>query len=84
MKKIFTIVSALLIVTGLKAQKTGVQKETIKPAADTLLQKSAVKNNAVKSFKGEAKVAPTLKYTPAIKKAATTNQQQFKGATLQQ
>lgn len=36
MKKILTLLSALLIVTGLKAQKINVQKETVKPKVDTL------------------------------------------------
>lgn len=38
MKKIFTLLSALLIVTGVKAQKANVQKETAKPKADTLVK----------------------------------------------
>ncbi len=82
MKKIFTIVSALLIVTGLKAQKAGVQKETVKPVADTLLKNGAVKNNvATKELQKQAKIAPAIKYAPAIKKAAVTSQE-FKNAPV--
>lgn len=71
MKKILTIISALLIVTGLKAQKANTQKETVKPSADSLVRKSAVKSGAtagaaMKEQKG-AKVAPALKYAPAAK-----------------
>ncbi|HEY6900412.1 MAG TPA: hypothetical protein VI233_07210 [Puia sp.] len=72
MKKIITILSALLIVTGLKAQKSNVQKETVKPAVDSLVNKGGVRSGAaggavVKEQKG-AKIAPAaLKYAPAAK-----------------
>jgi len=81
MKKIITILSAMLIVAGLKAQKTTVQKETVKPVADTLVKKvNAINNNAAtpalkKTQKG-AQMAPAIKYAPAMKKA--------KKATLEQ
>lgn len=75
MKKAFTILSALLIVTGLKAQKSNAQKETVKPPIDSLHKKGAVSGIGTdKGFK-EAKIAPAqkevqaIKYSPAIKKA---------------
>jgi len=69
MKKISTLLSALLIVTGLKAQKIGVQKETVKPKADTLA-KSSVGRQANKAMgKKDAKIAPAIKYAPTSKVA---------------
>ena len=46
MKKIIAILSVLLIVTGLKAQKSNVQKETVKPPVDGLVKKGDVTGNA--------------------------------------
>lgn len=68
MKKILTISSALLIVLGLKAQKSNVQKETVKPSADSLVKASQIKagSKAVGQQK-DAKVAPVLKNTAAAK-----------------
>ncbi|MFT3979280.1 MAG: hypothetical protein QM687_02345 [Ferruginibacter sp.] len=83
MKKVLTIFSALLIVAGVKAQKANVQKETVKPLADTLIRKSVntpVKNNA--SIK-KAKAAPDYKFAPTIKKAAPANTTIKKAATQQ-
>ncbi len=68
MKKIFTLLSALLIVTGLKAQKATVQKETVKPKVDTLAKKSIVKPGKTVEQK-EAKIAPAIKYAPTSKVA---------------
>lgn len=68
MKKIFTLLSALLIVTGLKAQKATVQKETIKPKVDKLAKKSIVKPGETVEQK-EAKIAPAIKYAPTSKVA---------------
>ena len=81
MKKIITIFSAMLIVAGLKAQKTTVQKETVKPVADTLVKKvNAVNNNAAtptlkKTHKG-AEMAPAIKYAPAMKESKKTTIEQ--------
>ena len=71
MKKIITIFSAMLIVAGLKAQKTTVQKETVKPIADSMLKKNAAVNNnaatpALKKTQKGAKMAPAIKYAPAM------------------
>jgi len=72
MKKVFTILSALLIVTGLKAQQSNAQKETVKPPADSLHKKGAVSANGMdKGFK-EAKIAPAQKFAPAMKESPAT------------
>ena len=68
MKKILTLLSALFIVTGLKAQKVAVQKETIKPKVDTVAKKSIVKPGKTVEQK-EAKIAPAIKYAPTSKVA---------------
>lgn len=69
MKKIFTLLSALLIVTGLKAQKIAVQKETVKPKADTL-SKNSVGQQANKTIgKKDEKIAPAIKYALTSKVA---------------
>ncbi|MEE1945253.1 hypothetical protein VRU48_09045 [Pedobacter sp. KR3-3] len=68
MKKIFTLLSALLIVTGVKAQKANVQKETVKPKADTLV-KSIDKQSNNAPAKKDAKIAPAIKYAPVSKVA---------------
>lgn len=84
MKKILTILSALLIVTGIRAQKANVQKETAKPSAD-----SAIKNNANTQpnkpavQQKEAKIAPALKYTPAAKVAPVSTKVEKKTSTQQ-
>lgn len=67
MKKVFTILSVLLIVTGLKAQKANVQKETVKPQADTL-----VKNGAAKQLDKTTVQQKVWKEAPAVKKAPAT------------
>ncbi len=69
MKKIITILSAFLIITGLKAQKTNVQKETVKPVADTLVKNRVDKQLGKTGSKKDAKIAPALKYAPASKVA---------------
>lgn len=72
MKKLLTIVSALLIITGVKAQKTSVQKETVKPIPDTLVKNKAnqqLKNTIIQK---DAKVAPVYKYAPASKLTPAT------------
>lgn len=65
MKKLLTIISALLIVTGLKAQKSNVQKETVKPRTDSLIKTGAnkqISNNG--SFKlGNTVVADKFAHT---------------------
>lgn len=72
MKKVFTILSALLIVTGLKAQKSNAQKETVKPPIDSLHKKGTVSSNGTdKGFK-DAKIAPAQKYAPAMKESPAT------------
>lgn len=85
MKKVFAIFSALLIVTGLKAQKTNAQKETVKPLVDSVpIKKGAATGPAaVKSQKG-AKLAPaTIKYAPAVQKGApATSGAAFKQAAI--
>lgn len=69
MKKILTLLSALLIVTGLKAQKTAGQKETVKPKADTFAKSSIDKQSNKKAGKKEVKITPAIKYAPASKVA---------------
>lgn len=64
MKKIMTLLSALFIVTGLKAQKATVQKETIKPKADTVGKSSTDKQINKAVDKKDAKIAPAIKYAP--------------------
>jgi len=69
MKKILSLLSAMLIVTGLKAQKINVQKETVKPKADTLAKSSIDKPFNKTEGKKEVKIAPTIKYAPTSKVA---------------
>ncbi len=70
MKRLFAIVSALLIITGLKAQKANVQKETVKPKADTLVKSSASKQlNKPAVQQKDVKIAPAIKFAPATKVA---------------
>ena len=82
------MLSAMLIVAGLKAQKTTVKKETIKPVADTIVKKNiSINNNAAtqtlkKTQKG-AKLAPAIKYAPAIKKAEPATKA-YKQTTIEQ
>jgi hypothetical protein len=69
MKNILTLLSALLIVTGLKAQKVTVHKETVKPKVDTLV-KSKVINQSGKTVEQKgAKIAPAIKYATTSKVA---------------
>lgn len=65
MKKILTIISALLIVTGLKAQKTNVQKESVRPTADSVIKTGANKQISNSgSFKfGKTVAADKFAYT---------------------
>lgn len=76
MKKLLTIISALLIVTGLKAQKTNVQKETVKPTADTITKSSVNKQINNSATMKKDKVAVVDKQTPisdkTVKKAKIT------------
>lgn len=88
MKKIITIFSTMLIVAGLKAQKTTVQKETVKPAADTLVRKSVGINNnvatqTIKKTQKEVKLTPTFKFAPAANKAVPA-MKVTKKATIEQ
>ncbi|MEJ2904242.1 hypothetical protein [Pedobacter panaciterrae] len=69
MKKILTLLSALLIVTGLKAQKIVVQKETVKPKADTLAKSSVGQQSNKAIGKKDAKIAPAIKYASTSKVA---------------
>ena len=70
MKKVFAIFSALLIMSGLKAQKSNAQKETVKPPVDSLVRKGAVTGVAGSKSQKDAKPAPaTQKETPALKYA---------------
>jgi len=72
MKKIFTLLSALLIVTGLKAQKATVHKETVKPKVDTLAKSNVVKlvkQSGKTVEQKDAKVAPAIKYAATSKVA---------------
>ncbi len=66
MKKILSLLSTLLIVTGLKAQKINVQKETVKPKTDTLA-KSSMDKPSKTAGKKEVKIAPAIKYAPTSK-----------------
>ncbi|MFT3675123.1 MAG: hypothetical protein QM781_04420 [Chitinophagaceae bacterium] len=72
MKKIISFISAMLIISSMKAQKTSVQKETIKPVTDSAILKSKQKQTS-NSFK---KTQKDVKLVPAIKKPAT----EFKNA----
>lgn len=70
MEKILTLLSALLIVTGLKAQKINVQKETIKPKVDTVGKSSSIDKQINKAVdKKDTKIAPAIKYAPTSKVA---------------
>jgi hypothetical protein len=69
MEKILTLLSALLIVTGLKAQKINVQKETIKPKVDTVGKSSIDKQINKAVDKKDTKIAPAIKYAPTWKVA---------------
>lgn len=71
MKKIFTLLGALLIVTGLKAQEIKAQKETVKPKADTPVKNSMDKQSNQKVDKKEVKIA--LKYAPTAKVAPVSS-----------
>lgn len=55
----------MLILSGIKAQKTTVQKETVKPVSDTIVPKvSQTKNTAqqtIKKTQKDWKVAPIIK-----------------------
>ncbi|MFT3933722.1 MAG: hypothetical protein QM726_08925 [Chitinophagaceae bacterium] len=83
MKKVLTILSAVLFVTGLKAQKANVQKETVKPKADTLLKNSANKSISKPVEHKDAKIAPALKYQPLDKVAPESKKLQKQAATQQ-
>lgn len=63
MKKILTLISAFLVTTGLKAQKTTVQKETVKPVADTLKQIVSQTPGTLQKTQKDWKVAPAVKKT---------------------
>lgn len=78
MKKVFAFLSALLIISGIKAQKTTVKKETVKPVADTVVPKVSLPgspaSNSLKKTQKEWKAAPDIKKTstefknvPAVK-----------------
>lgn len=99
MKKVVTIISSLLIVAGLKGQKTTVQKETIKPT-DTIVNKNIqvstnTSTQAIKKTQKDVKLAPAmkdlkeapavkdLKEAPAIKKTAPAVKD-FKKTTIEQ
>ena len=79
MKKVFTILSAFLIVTGLKAQKSNAQKETVKPPIDSLHKKGAVSGNG--TDKG-LKYAPAMKESPATYKVAPATSKAQKQAPI--
>lgn len=69
MKKILTLLSALFIVTGLKALKATVQKETVKPKVDTVAKSNITKKVAQTTDKKDAKLAPAIKYALTSKDA---------------
>ncbi|MBO9674281.1 MAG: hypothetical protein J7577_12605 [Sphingobacteriaceae bacterium] len=69
MKKIFTLLSALFIVTGLRAQKVAVQKETVKPKVDTIGKSVIDKKTSATTDTKDAKIAPAIKYAPTSKVA---------------
>lgn len=70
MKRLLTIVSALLITAGLKAQNSNVQKETTKPVAD--INKSA-KTGENATIKKSTIIKKTDAKEANIKKAAIKN-----------
>lgn len=72
MKKILTLLSALFIVTGLKAQKVVVQKETVKPKIDTLA-KINVEKSSKTAEKKQIKNVSTIKHAPLSKVAQVTS-----------
>ncbi|MCC7526292.1 MAG: hypothetical protein IT250_15800 [Chitinophagaceae bacterium] len=94
MKHFLTIISALLIVAGLKAQKTNVQKETVKPKADSVIKtgtnKQISNSGSFKFGKTVAadKVAHTSKQAGVEAKVATTTKKvepgEFKKSATQQ
>lgn len=76
MRKILAILGALFIVTGVKAQKSNMQKETVKPQADSLVKAGANKQlNKPAIQQKDAKIAPvtkdalTAKIAPVSQKA---------------
>lgn len=84
MKKILTILSALLIVTGLRAQKANVQKETVKPSADSVIKNNAnTQLNKPAVQQKDVKVAPVLKNTPEAKVAPVSTKVEKKTSTQQ-
>jgi hypothetical protein len=70
MKRLLTIISALLITAGLKAQNSNVQKETTRPVTDINASAKTAKNAAIKK-------AAVIKKTDAkdagLKNAAIKN-----------
>ncbi|MDR6784957.1 uncharacterized protein YcfL [Pedobacter africanus] len=67
MKKILTLLSALFIITGLKAQKVVLQKETVNPKTDTLAKKINVEKSSKTAEKKEIKNVSTIKHAPLSK-----------------
>ncbi len=85
MKRLVAIVGALLIMTGLKAQKTVVRKETEKPGVKVDSVKKAIVPVSKASAKQElkysgnpiknaGKIAPAAKISPAAKIAPAKQQ----------
>lgn len=68
MKKILTLLSALFLVTGLKAQKSNVQKEIVKPLADSINKSGANKQLTKQAIQQkDVKIAPIIKDAAAVK-----------------
>lgn len=83
MRKILAILGALLIVTGVKAQKSNVRKETVKPQADSLVKVNANKQlNKPAIQQKDAKIAPVTKDAPTAK-IAPVSQKAVKWAPVQ-
>jgi hypothetical protein len=84
MKRLFTIISALLITAGLKAQSSNVQKETTPPVARMNTPTKEVNNAAIKNTtvikKVEAKDAGFK--NAAIKNVASKNTKIKKAAVV--
>jgi|GEM_PF-1742729 len=85
MRKVIGFISAMLIMSSMKAQKTSVQKETVKPVTDSAILKQKQKQT-LNSFK---KTQKDVKLAPAIKKSATEFKnapalKEFKKTTIEQ
>ena len=66
MKKLFSLLAAVLVISGLKAQTTQVKKETVAPKPATITTATTTKKSV--SLKKEATIKKSVS-APEIKKA---------------